>query len=107
MKNVLVIGGADPNTWVVRDDDTKRFVRTTNIWDGSVYDEGYVDNKGRFRVYRPDCPRAFADGYALRAHVVWWLHHGACHPEDTELHHTDENKLNDSITNLEPLSHSE
>jgi len=81
--------------------DKGTFVRTRTIWTPECWDNGYIDNKGRFRVYRPDCPRAFKSGYALRAHVVWWLHHGQCHDKSEDLHHKDHNRLNDSIGNLE------
>lgn len=80
-----------------------RFVRTRYLWDGSDWDDGYIDNKGRFRIYRPDYPRAYALGYVLRSHVVWWLHHGICHPKGTNLHHKNHNKLDDRIENLELL----
>lgn len=83
------------------------FVRKHYSWSPENWDDGFVDNRGRFRVYRPDCPSAFEDGYALRAHVVWWLKHGERHPKNTELHHKDEVKLNDRIENLEPLTRSE
>lgn len=80
--------------------------RIHQIWDGKNHDDGWVDNRGRFRVYRPDCPRAYASGYALRAHVVWWLYHGKPHPRNKELHHIDENRLNDAMNNLELLPNS-
>lgn len=80
--------------------------RVHQLWTGKVWDDGYVDNKGRFRVYRPDFPCAYKGGYALRAHVVWWIEHGERHPKGTELHHIDTNKLNDKLSNLEPLEHS-
>lgn len=85
-----------------------QFVRSrTDVWTPKKWNDGYVDNRGRFRVYRPDYPRAYAMGYALRAHVVWWLHHGKVHPRGTNLHHKDENKLNDTLTNLQLIGHAE
>ena len=49
-----------------------RFERKHYLWDGSDWDDGWKDNRGRFRVYRPDCPRQMGvEGHALRAHVVW------------------------------------
>lgn len=75
--------------------------RLHQLWIPENYDDGWIDNRGRFRVFRPDCPRAYSAGYALRAHVVWWLYHGKPHPRNMELHHKDENRLNDAINNLE------
>lgn len=68
-------------------------------WDGQTWNDGYI-SQGRFWVYRPDCPRAYGKGYALRSHVVWWLHTGKVHPEDSELHHVNDHPLDDRIENL-------
>ena len=84
-----------------------QFIRTRVIWTPENWDAGYIDNRNRFRVYRPDCPRAYNGGYAFRAHVVWWLYHNKPHPSNTELHHIDHNRLNDDISNLNVLSRSE
>lgn len=84
-----------------------RFKRGRLPWTPESWDDGYVDNKGRFRVYRPDYPNAYSLGYALRAHVVWWLRFGECHPTGTNLHHKNENKLDDRIDNLELIEHGE
>lgn len=82
--------------------------RKRPVWDGSIWDDGYIDSGGRFRVYCPDCPRAyFGQGYALRTHVVWWLEHGECHPSGTVLHHRNENKLDDALDNLEMMPHAD
>lgn len=86
---------------------TGRFMRKHEIWTGVNWNDGYLDNRGRFRVYRPDYPRVYNEGYALRAHVVWWLHKRRCHPKNMELHHKDGNRVNDVITNLQPLSNSQ
>lgn len=83
-----------------------RFLPSATIWVPETWNSGFVDNKGRFRVFRPDCPRAYKNGWALRAHVVWWLHHGATHDRMYELHHKDHNRLNDAIDNLIPLTQS-
>lgn len=83
------------------------FARKNNFWIPENWDDGYMDNKGRFRVYRPDYPRAYHEGYALRAHVVWWLENGKPHAKDTEIHHIDGTRDNDHIENLVCLSHGE
>lgn len=82
-------------------DASGRFVRTRQIWDGSNWNDGHIDNKGRFRVYRPDYPRAYSMGYAMRAHVVYWLKTGEVHPFGTVLHHINEIKTDDRFENLE------
>ncbi len=89
-----------------RNEQTGTFLRTRQPWTPERWDDGYV-NKGRFKVYRPDCPRAFRDGYALRSQVVWWLAKGEPHPRDRELHHKNENKLDDSLENLESLENAD
>lgn len=76
------------------------------IWTPDRWDDGYVDNRGRFRVYRPDYPRAYALGYALRAHVVWWLAKGRVHRRGTNLHHINEIKLDDRLENLAIINHA-
>jgi hypothetical protein len=94
------------NDWVKRN-SAGQFERQRDIWTLDTWDSGYADNRGRFRVYRPDFPHAYKGGYALRAHVVWWLAHGERHPKETELHHKDHDRLNDRIENLVPLTRSE
>lgn len=90
-----------------QDEKTGRFVRSINLWDGTIWDDGYINSRGRFIVYRPDYPRAYAEGYALRAHVVWWLEYGEVHLKGTNLHHVDGDRLNDKIFNLELKKHGE
>jgi len=82
------------------------FSRRNQLWSPENWDLGYMDKDGRFRVYRPDCPRSYSNGYALRAHVVWWLEHGKPHPANSDLHHKDGVKHNDHIENLELLTRS-
>lgn len=81
-----------------------KFARERPIWTPDRWDDGYVNTK-RFRVYRPDFPRCYADGYALRAHVVWWLERGEPHGTDTALHHINGDKLDDRIENLAVVEH--
>lgn len=76
-------------------------------WTPDRWDDGYEDADGRFRVYRPDYPRAYAEGYALRAHVVWWIEVGTVHPDGLDLHHKNEIKLDDRFDNLELMTHGE
>ncbi len=88
-------------------DSNGRFKRLHKVWDSSRWNDGYIDNRGRFRVYRPDYPNCYSEGYALRSHVVWWLNTNVVCTNKTQLHHKDENKLNDSIKNLILVSRSE
>ena len=88
-------------------DSNGQFMRTRESWTEERWDDGYIDSRGRFRVYRSDCPRAYKDGYALRAHVVWWLSKGRAHPRSSALHHKDHNTLNDKLENLVVLNLSQ
>lgn len=88
-------------------DESGRFARTRQPWMPDRWRDGYVDNKGRFRVYRPDFPGAFDDGYALRYHVVYWLATGALVPADSDLHHKNGVKTDDRLENLELLTHAD
>ena len=86
--------------------DKGTFVRKNQIWTPDTWDVGYFDNRGRFRVYRPDYPRAYSEGYALRSHVVYWLHTGEPHPDGTELHHKNRITSDDRFENLIVLTRS-
>ncbi len=55
-----------------RDPNSGRFVRVYQPWTPDRWDEACKITKGYMRVYRPDHPRT-VDGYALRAHVVWFI----------------------------------
>lgn len=93
-----------------RDSATGKFVRKHQFWTPARWNDGYIDNRGRFRVYRPDYPNAYPEGYALRAHIVWWLATGEiCKGRQTrhELHHRDGNRLNDEIENLTRIHRSD
>ena len=77
------------------------------IWTPENWEDGYYDNKTRFRVYRPDYPRAWnyktTKGYAFRSHIVWWLHTGEVVPKNCVLHHKNGNHKDDSFDNLEVM----
>lgn len=87
-----------------------QFLRQMELWTTETYCNGYVDARGGFRVYRPDCPRTFhaygkSTGLALRTHVVWWLYYGTMPPDGFDIHHLNHNKLDDRIENLEAIDH--
>lgn len=84
-----------------------RFVRTRRAWTPKIWDDGCYDNRGRFRVYRPDCPRAYKGGYVLRAHAVWWLETGQVHPKGTNLHHINKIVDDDRFENLQLIDHGD
>ncbi len=83
------------------------FARVHDKWTPDRWEDGYIDNRGRWRVYRPDYPRAYHEGYALRAHIVWWLHYGQPHPNGTNLHYINCNKQDDRLENLTIMNHGE
>ncbi|KKM76614.1 hypothetical protein LCGC14_1378360 [marine sediment metagenome] len=90
---VLITGGRKPNGQFAK-------VRV-QAWNSETnWDDGWIDRKGKFHVYRPDYPRASATGWAFRAHVVWWLVTGqaVCHP--FAIHHRNHVKLDDRFQNL-------
>ena len=89
-----------------QDPITGRFIHQAIVWDYNHWDVGYI-GKGRFRIYRPDYPRCDKEGYATRAHVIWWLARGEPHPKGTCLHHKNHIKLDDRLDNLEVLLHAE
>lgn len=64
-----------------------------------------MNNRGRFVVYRPDYPRAYENGIALRAHIVWWLNTGTVVPIGWNIHHRNGDKLDDHFENLELVEH--
>lgn len=90
-----------------RRDANGRFTRTREIWTPEDWDNGYYDNRGRVRVYRPDYPRAYEGGYALRSHVVWWLKTGTIHPIEFDIHHINKIVDDDRFENLEAIEHSQ
>jgi hypothetical protein len=100
VEKVLVMG-------TERDSKTGRFVRKHTLWTGENWDDGYTDHDGRFRVYRPDYPRAYTEGYALRAHVVWWINTGDVHNKSYDIHHKNLNRLDDIFENLDAVDHIE
>ena len=57
---------------------------------------GSIDRKG----YR----RISVNNKLVREHILVWRHHKGPIPAGMEIHHKDENKLNNSIDNLELIS---
>ena len=87
-----------------------RFIRKHFVWTPDRWDDAKPHRlkKGlRFRVYRPDYPRADITGYAFRSHVVYWLATRHVVALDECLHHRNEDKTDDRLENLELLLHGE
>lgn len=84
-----------------------RFERVHRPWTLSRFNDGYVDGKGRFRVYMPNHPRASKNGYVLRALVAYEAYHKISIPKRLIVHHMDENPVNDSVENLIMLTNSQ
>ena len=57
---------------------------------------------GRARVFCPECPYAHKNGMVLRYRYVLWKA-GIEIPPKHDVHHKDENRLNDELENLEVL----
>jgi len=86
---------------------TGQFIRTRQIWTPEDYNNGHTNNKGRFMVYMPDHPCAYASGYILRSHAVWWITTGEIVEYGYNLHHKNHIKTDDVIGNLELIEHAE
>lgn len=82
-----------------------RFIRTRQPWTPKEWENGYYDSRGRFRVYRPDYPRVYGGGYALRSHIVWWLESGKPVPQGADIHHANGIIDDDAFDNLQLIEH--
>lgn len=93
MKALITGGARRPNG---------QFAKVRTIpWVPENWDDGWVDRKGRFHVYRPDYLRSSSTGWAFRSHIVWWLETGQaiCHP--LAVHHSNHDRLDDRFENLQ------
>jgi len=89
----------------IKDKDGK-YKRIRKEWSIENFNDGYVDNKGRFRVYKPSHKRAYKGGYILRSIVAYEAYNNIEVEKFMDIHHKDHNKLNDSKDNLELIEHS-
>jgi len=69
------------------------------------FNDGYIDNHGRFRVWKPEHERAYNEGYILRAIVAYEEYNNEIVTKDYDIHHIDGNKLNDKKENLMKIKH--
>jgi len=83
-----------------------KFIRTRRHFSIENFNDGYVDNHGRFRVWLPEHHRSYKGGYVLRAIVAYEAYHDILVPKDYDVHHKDGNRLNDSKENLEMMTHA-
>ena len=111
MSRFLVTGGFKniftSSYYMIKRDENGKFLRTRNEWSLKNFNDGYVDAKGRFRVYSPNSPRSYVDGYILRSLVAWETYHKKIIPAGYQIHHKNKNKLDDSKKNLELVKASE
>jgi len=63
--------------------------------------------KGRIGVYLPNHPKANNRGYILRSRYVVEQYLGRFLDSDEHVHHCNENKLDDSLENLDIIFHRE
>lgn len=84
-----------------------RFSRIHESWTPDNWNDGYVDKRGYFRVYRPDYPGSWKSGYAKRYWVMYWLVTGYVQKIGDDIHHKNGVKLDDRPNNLQLLSHGE
>ena len=71
------------------------------------FNDGWIDTRGRFRVYLPNHPRAGSSGHILRSIVAYEAYHGIEVPTGMAIHHRDKDRLNDTKENLEMMIHGE
>lgn len=72
-----------------------------------IYKGGFISNYGYKMIRKPDHPNAGMGGYIFEHRYVMSKHLGRPLTEDEVVHHKDENRLNNDITNLEIMSRSE
>ena len=90
----------------IRDKTTGRYKRQIKEWSIENWDDGFVNNKGRFLVYKPKSKYVLYQGYVLRYYAVWESLKGDI-PDGYVIHHIDGNKTNDSIENLKLITKKE
>lgn len=83
------------------------FKRTLQHFSLDNFNDGWVDSKGRFRVYFPEHYRADKEGYILRAIVAYEVYHQTIIPINMDVHHKNGNRLDDSEQNLDLVGHKE
>ena len=93
--------------WSIRDKITGRMLRQHREFSLNNFNDGWVDNNGRFRVYYPKSKRAYKNGTILRSIAAYELYHGETVQIGYDIHHINGNKLDDSKDNLALVSHED
>ncbi len=111
MKNIEISGSIFKDvtlllSLITMRDNTGTFIRTHKRFSLDNFDDGWIDNKGRFRVWLPEHQRAYEGGYILRSRIAYELYHDIEVLPEYDIHHKNGNKLDDSKKNLEMMSHS-
>jgi hypothetical protein len=98
--------GLRGRTDLIKQNPDGTFKRKRKRFSLENFDDGFVDNRGRFRVWLPEHPRAYESGYVLRAIVAYEAYYNTKVPSHMDIHHEDGNRLNDSKENLVMMPHS-
>lgn len=89
--------------WRIRGEKNK-FIRKHKEFSLSNFEDGYVNNSGRFMVYYPNSERSYKNGYIMRSIAAYELYHNIKVKKGYDIHHINENKLDDSFENLIELT---
>ena len=111
MSKILITGElntSNEHSYIMRQQgEDGKFQRTRTPWSLDNFEDGYIDNKGRFRVWLSEHPRAYPSGYILRSIVAYEAYNGVTVPKGMNIHHIDENRTNDSKENLVMMTHAQ
>lgn len=93
-----------------RRDELGQFMRVHEKWSLDNFNSGFIANmrgKKRYKVYVPNHKRGNDQHYVLRSIVAYEIYHNIVVPKTLEIHHINENTLDDSIENLQLVTKSE
>lgn len=107
---VLITGGGETVKVLVTGERKAngQFVKVrTRSWTPDFWDDGWVDNRGKFHVYLPEHPKSSPTGWVFRSWAVWWLETGKIIEHPQALHHINHNGLDDRFENLQLMQAGE
>ncbi len=87
-----------------KDKKTGRFTRVIKQWTPDSWNDGFLNNRGRFIVYSPNSKYVLYQGYALRYYVVWELFSNISISNGHIIHHKNGDKTDDRFDNLELMT---